>query len=243
MGFTPKLAQWYTATRAAAAAGSGKPSLDIVFVSSDRSDDSYNAYRAKMPWKAMPLAHTSVKERLSRLFDVSGIPTLIFLRRDGSVLTASGREKVESAPDAFPWPPAPVEPLEAAGEYINDTPVIVLFTDKMTDAGAEAAAVAAFTAVAAAHFAAAGNRPPEGIRFAIAGEGDALAEQVRKFLGPAHTRDKDGAESARVTVVDVQAGRKAVLDGGALGVPTEAGVRALVDAFLAGTAELLPIKA
>lgn len=173
-------------------------------------------------------------------FPRAGIPTLVFVRRDGTVLSADGRSKVMAAPDAFPWPPQAVDPLSAATEYINDVPTMVLFTDKMTDAAAEAAAVAAFTAVAHEFFV--DGKPSDALRFAVAGGDDEATDSVRKFLGRAHVADKDGPTAARVTIVNVPGREKALLAGGALGVPGEAALRELAHAFVAGTAATLSVS-
>jgi hypothetical protein len=217
--------------------------MDIVFVSSDRDEASFSEYLATMPWKALPLKDRRAKEELSALYGVEGIPTLVFVHKDGRVLTTDGRSKVASSPEGFPWPPQPVDALETATEYINDEPVAVLWTDTATDAANEARAVEAFAAVAREYFV--DGRPSPAIRFAHAAEGDGAIESVRKFLGPAHMKDKDGPAAVRVTIVNVPEGVKANLlpDGEALRVPTEDELRAFVRSFVDGQAKMVPIKA
>merc|ERR1711939_503298 len=80
-GFTPKLAEIYTDLVAA-----GK-SLEIVFVSSDRDEKSFDDYFKEMPWLALPYAKRTEKELLSDTFGVSGIPSFVVLRPDGTVLS------------------------------------------------------------------------------------------------------------------------------------------------------------
>ena len=48
--FTPKLAEWYTRLTT----GPLKEKLEIVFLSSDRNEDSFDSYFDEMPWLAMP---------------------------------------------------------------------------------------------------------------------------------------------------------------------------------------------
>ena len=210
-------------------------------MSSDRDDASFKEYLKEMPWKALPFAARATKERLSALFEVEGIPTLVFVRRDGTVLTADGRSKVMSAPDAFPWPPQPVEALTDATDFINDVPTAVLFTDKLTDAAAEAAAVGAFTAVARDFFV--DGKPSDALRFAVASGDDEATPGVRKFLGKAHIKDADGSTHARVTIINVPARTKYLFDSGRLAVPDEAALRTFAHAFVAGTAAGEPITA
>ena len=49
-GFTPKLAEWYTKLTT----GPLKDKFEIVFVSSDRDEDSFDSYFDEMPWLALP---------------------------------------------------------------------------------------------------------------------------------------------------------------------------------------------
>ena len=111
-------------------------------------------------------------------------------------------------------------------------PCLVLFTDAMTDAGAEARAVAALAAVADDHFA--GGKPSDRIRFVHADAGDDATERVRDFIGGAHRKDKDAPDAARVTLLDIPAGKKLRFRAGALAVPDADELRAFVRDFLAG---------
>lgn len=88
--FTPQLADFYNRMKAL-----GR-NLEIVFASSDRDQESFDDYRAEMPWLALPFAEQNIKEALSQQFGVSGIPSLIFLNADGSILSNDGRNMVTS---------------------------------------------------------------------------------------------------------------------------------------------------
>ena len=71
--------------------------LELVFVSSDRSPAEMEAYmkEAHGDWLAVP--HDSpAAQQLSQQFQVSGIPTLVFLRADGSVAEREGRSLVQN---------------------------------------------------------------------------------------------------------------------------------------------------
>ncbi|RCV44390.1 hypothetical protein SETIT_9G369900v2 [Setaria italica] len=54
-------------------------SLEVVFVSRDRDEESFNAYLAKMPWLAVPLADSECLQRLMKGYKVNGIPNLVIL--------------------------------------------------------------------------------------------------------------------------------------------------------------------
>ena len=56
----------------------------------------------------------------SQLFEVQGIPTLVFIDKDGAVFCKDGRSKVMGEPDSFPWPPKARDVLSEAMDYINE---------------------------------------------------------------------------------------------------------------------------
>ena len=56
-GFTPQLASWYTKFKA----GSNGPNFDIIFVSSDRSEEDFDDYFKEMPWLALPFSEREKK--------------------------------------------------------------------------------------------------------------------------------------------------------------------------------------
>ncbi|KAK3248795.1 hypothetical protein CYMTET_41753 [Cymbomonas tetramitiformis] len=104
-GFTPKLAEQYKALQAA-----GKP-FEIVFISSDKSQDQFNEYYAEMPWLALPYEDRDRKAKLSKKFKVSGIPSLVILDDEGKVITTDGRGAVTDSEFIanFPWTPPTLE--------------------------------------------------------------------------------------------------------------------------------------
>merc|ERR1711916_371360 len=68
-GFTPKLAEWYKKDLKA-------KGLEVIFVSSDRDDAAFKEYFAEQPWLSLPYADRAKKDELSKMFKVSGIPSL-----------------------------------------------------------------------------------------------------------------------------------------------------------------------
>ena len=85
----------------------GSSNFEIVFVSSDRDEHSFDEYFAEMPWASLPYSDRASKERLSSKFGVQGIPTLVVLGPDGELITKNGRSKVSEDPTGaqFPWFP------------------------------------------------------------------------------------------------------------------------------------------
>lgn len=81
--------------------------FEIVWVSRCRDVQSYGQYFTHMPWIAMPPqeAMGARGERLSRLYRVKSIPTLVLLDDLGSVITTDARNMIpkDKAGIGFPW--------------------------------------------------------------------------------------------------------------------------------------------
>lgn len=89
--FTPILVDFYNMN---------KDELEVVYISSDHDENSFNAYFGKMPWLAMvPVFEKSqTQKRLMNMFKIQGIPTLIVLDAlTGNFVTANGRTEVMKA--------------------------------------------------------------------------------------------------------------------------------------------------
>jgi nucleoredoxin len=73
-------------------------SLEIVFVSSDRDDKSFNEYYGEMPWISLPFSDRVQAQALGQRFGVRGIPAMIVLDAEtGEILDADGRGTVQAA--------------------------------------------------------------------------------------------------------------------------------------------------
>ncbi|KAM6589301.1 hypothetical protein CsatA_011906 [Cannabis sativa] len=81
--FTPKLVELYNEV-------ASKEEFELVFVSSDRDEESFNGYFSEMPWLAIPFSDTDTIDRLNDSFDIMGIPDLIIIDSDGKILTENG---------------------------------------------------------------------------------------------------------------------------------------------------------
>lgn len=114
-GFTPKLAEWYTASFKA-------KGMEIVFASSDRDEDAFKSYFAEQPWLALPFSDRATKEKLSKQFKVQGIPSFVIIGPDGKTITTDGRTAVSKDPtgEKYPWiPPTPAEKAKRALELLG----------------------------------------------------------------------------------------------------------------------------
>jgi len=112
-GFTPILADAHKTLQEA-----GKK-FEIVFVSSDQSDDQFKGYFAEMPWLALPYDKRDLKESLSSEHGCEGIPYLVIIDGNtGKTITTDGRSEVTAADfvQKFPW-----KPIEMSMAEFGDT--------------------------------------------------------------------------------------------------------------------------
>merc|ERR1711988_290441 len=120
-GFTPDLVKTYNKLQAA-----GKP-FEVIFASSDRDEAAFKEYFGEMPWLSLPYSDRAAKEKLSKIFGVSGIPSFHIIEHDGTVINGNGRSAVGGDPEGaeFPWHPKPVNDLAAGPGAINETTAII----------------------------------------------------------------------------------------------------------------------
>lgn len=113
-GFTPKFGEWYTESLK-------DKGLEVVFVSSDRDEDAFKSYHGEMPWLALPFADRDGKERLSKMFKVQGIPSIVILDADGQVITKDGRAAISNDPkgEEFPWKPKTLSEIMAGAKLVG----------------------------------------------------------------------------------------------------------------------------
>jgi nucleoredoxin len=193
-GFTPQLAQWYTKDLKS-------KGLEVVFVSSDRDEDQFKDYFKEMPWLALDFEDRKRKAQLSSMFGVRGIPALVIIDKDGSVITTEGRAAVSSDPEGakFPWYPPAVSNAKNGPGGINEIATVVALCE--TSAAEEQAAIEeAMTGVAKQYIEkqkAAGEDDPE-FSFLIATEAAGISPQLRKLMSLPEKQ-----ESAKLMLVDI----------------------------------------
>jgi nucleoredoxin len=199
-GFTPKLAECYKKLKAA-----GKD-FEIVFVSSDRDQASFDEYYGgEHPWAQLPFSDRDRKKELSDTFDVEGIPTLVMLDENGKIITTEGTSAVGGDPEGaeFPWYPKPLNDLSAGPGAINDVPSLVVFCDGADDA-TKAKVKADMDAVAKEHWAEC-EAKGEDKKFAFftANSTEGIAGRVRDL-----TKVSQSGNNVKVVMVDIPAGGK-----------------------------------
>jgi nucleoredoxin len=225
-GFTPQLAEWYSKSLK-------NKGLEIVFVSSDRDEASFNDYFKEQPWLALDYSNRKEKEQLSNLFGVRGIPSFVIVDTDGSAITKEGRAAVSSDPEGaeFPWYPKPVQNLKAGPGSLNDAAVVIAFCET-ADAAAQKAVEEAMSPLAKKYIDAAkadGEDDPK-VCFMIATEAGGISGQLRKMMSM--TTDQAPSKLMLVNIDD----DGAFYDGPAGEITPEA-VEQFVTAFEAGSLE------
>jgi len=125
--FTPVLSQKYRALKEA-----GK-NVEIVFVSSDRDEASFDEYHNSMTFLGLPYEARAAKNTLSKHFKVEGIPTLIFLNpTTGAVITNEARGAIEASTflEDFPYHPKPVNDISSNLNGIQELPSLLVLMEK-----------------------------------------------------------------------------------------------------------------
>jgi nucleoredoxin len=220
-GYTPQLAKKYEEIKAA-----GLP-FEIVFASSDRDEESFNSYFKEHPWLALPFKDRKLKEKLSQRFGVGGIPTLVLLDKDRSIITTEGRGAVMQDLADFPFHEKPVQDLSKSANGIDEVPSVVVLAEG-AEAGVQSEAFAALESVAAEVVAAAKAADDEAeFKFFVAKDSNGPAPRIRELC-----KLSDATADARIVLLDIP-------DEGGYYVPedcklTADGVRALLADYKAG---------
>lgn len=183
-GFTPKLVETYNHLLT-------KFKTEILFVSADHDEKSFNDYYNEMPWATVAFNDGAVGE-LNSLYKVQGIPTLVTINAaTGEAINSDARAAAAKDPEGakFPWAP---EPLPAICEFQPEDNVIEALNSEVCviyhkGAGGSDSAEAAFR-VAGTRFdkeknaTAADNK----VRFFVCGkggDGEELYGRVLQALG------------------------------------------------------------
>ncbi len=92
--FTPQLVDFYNKVN------ENEKVFEVIFVSSDRSEDQFLDYYKEMPWLAIEF-NDPQKNEIKKHHSVSGIPTLVILKPDGSQLDVNARADVLKGYQSF----------------------------------------------------------------------------------------------------------------------------------------------
>ncbi|CAL9066965.1 unnamed protein product [Musa banksii] len=87
-------------------------SFEMVFISSDRDQDSFEEFFSGMPWLALPFGDER-RKYFSRTFRVRGIPSLVAIGPTGRTLTKDARNLLTiHGADAYPFSEERIKELE-----------------------------------------------------------------------------------------------------------------------------------
>ncbi|KAJ1296767.1 hypothetical protein BS78_01G327400 [Paspalum vaginatum] len=119
--FTPKLVETYKELGL-----QDKSLLEVVFVSRDKDEESFNAYFAKMPWLAVPFSDSECIKRLVSRFKVNGIPNVVILDAEtGEICTKEGVQLIsEYGIGASPFTPERINELKEQERAAKDNQTI-----------------------------------------------------------------------------------------------------------------------
>lgn len=93
--FTPALAKFHGALKAANA------NFEVVFVSCDQTEEQMWEYFKEEHGDYLVINYGSpLREAIMGVHGVKGIPMLVIMKDDGSVISAAGREEVKQHKDA-----------------------------------------------------------------------------------------------------------------------------------------------
>ena len=87
--FTPKLINFYEVVN------KNQIQLEIIFVTSDKSEAEFNEYFGSMPWISLPFKDESI-DNLKQTFEVMGIPTFLVFNSEGKLIDDKARTTVEN---------------------------------------------------------------------------------------------------------------------------------------------------
>merc|ERR1719201_221575 len=124
----------------------------------------------------MPYAERKLKDQISNHFGVEGIPSLVLLDKDRSVITKNARGAIMDDLKNFPFHPKPVSDLAKGADGINESTAVVVLCEEADD-NTKAAVFKALEPVAAEYVAAAkaaGEEDPE-FAFFVANSGGGVA--------------------------------------------------------------------
>lgn len=134
---------------------------------------------------ALDYSDRKLKAQLSELFGVSGIPSVVIIDADGSIISKDGRSAIASDPtgENFPWYPKPVFNLKGGPGTIQEVPTVIACCEGASpdDCKRIEDAMTPLAAKFLADAKAAGEEEPE-IGFAMLSEPGGIGPQLRQLM-------------------------------------------------------------
>lgn len=96
--------------------------FEIVFVSSDEDQSSFEQYHGTMPWVAIPFSDLQSRKHLNLRYEIEAIPSLVILSPSGQLLQTDGVELIHRyGSRAFPFTPSSISDLVAEEKANHDS--------------------------------------------------------------------------------------------------------------------------
>lgn len=104
--FLPKLTDTYNVIK------QKHKEFEVIFISSDRDQASFEEFFSGMPWLALPFGDER-KSFLNRRFKIEGIPALVAINESGRTVSTEARKLIkEHGADAYPFTEERLKQLE-----------------------------------------------------------------------------------------------------------------------------------
>merc|ERR1711915_49463 len=97
-----------------------KGDFEIVFISADVDEKSFEKYHRIMPWLALPYSDENTRHKLDLTFQVNTIPCLVVIDKEGRLVTTQGVEIIEDhGVEAYPFTAERINQLRAEEEALR----------------------------------------------------------------------------------------------------------------------------
>lgn len=175
--FSPTLGKAYQTMKS----GPNADKFELVFVSSDRDQESFDEYYGTMPFCALPFADREAKTQLSKRFGIRGIPSVLILgpmnaeTGERPLINENLRGIIEAGEFSdFPFVPKNYQDLGYGADGINEHKSIVVLCESEDD-DEQAEIIAAIKEVAESD----GSRE---YRFFYATQPAGITNSIRKLI-------------------------------------------------------------
>jgi len=106
--------------------------FEIIFLSADRDEESFNDYRiGSMPWLAFEY-ETEAAMQIGNLIGFQSLPCMALIGKDGTCKSMKGCASVRGDPQCenFPWDPLPVYQLKHALDDWDEKPTLLVLQEE-----------------------------------------------------------------------------------------------------------------
>lgn len=126
-GFLPKLIDAYQEIK------EKDNAIEVVFISSDRDQTSFDEFFAGMPWLALPFGD-SRKSFLCHTFKVSSIPMLVAIGPTGRTVTKEARDLIETyGAYGYPFTDERIKQIEKVKDERHEHELVWMRPDYLSD--------------------------------------------------------------------------------------------------------------